>query len=67
MGLTTVVRPYIIITSYMCHDSRNGVDNGSEAIDHDDQTHNGRREQPGSVEAKPREVDANLLTKVAPA
>ena len=42
----------------------NRVDS-TQSIDHDHEAHNGGREEPHGVEAKPSKVDTNLLTKVA--
>ena len=47
-------------------DSRDGVRDRGEAIDHDNEANDGGREQPCSVEPKPCEVDAHFLTKVPP-
>lgn len=48
------------------NDLRERVGNPGEAIEEDDDSDEGDREKPAGVETKPCEVDANLLTKVAP-
>ena len=45
---------------------RHRVDNSRESIQEDNESKNWGREEPRRVEANPREVDTNLLTKVAP-
>ena len=65
MGFETVVNDNEANIQKQC-DSRNGVRDRGEAIDHDNEANNGRREQPCSVEPKPCEVDAHFLTKVPP-
>ena len=46
--------------------SRNGVEEGGESDNENNDPNNGSREQPSGVETQPREVDTNLFTKVAP-